>query len=66
MNIAIDYEKYQADSIWDGLKAYVTNTNLPAEKGIENYGQLWNVEKAFRISKTDLRMPNIPSIKKLD
>lgn len=56
MNIAIDYEKYQADSIWDGLKGYVTNTNLPAEKVIENYGQLWNVEKAFRISKTDFRI----------
>ena len=23
---------------------------------IENYGQLWHVEKAFRISKTDLRI----------
>ena len=23
---------------------------------IENYGQLWNIEKAFRISKTDLRI----------
>lgn len=56
MNIAIDYEKYQSDNIWDGLKGYVTNTNLPAEKVIENYSQLWNVEKAFRISKTDLRI----------
>jgi transposase len=56
MNIAIDYEKYQADNIWDGLKGYVANTNLTASKVIENYGQLWNVEKAFRISKTDLRI----------
>ena len=23
---------------------------------MENYGQLWQVEKAFRISKTDLRI----------
>ncbi|MFM6348167.1 MAG: hypothetical protein ACKPFK_23950, partial [Dolichospermum sp.] len=26
VNIAIDYEKYKADSKWDGLKGYVTNT----------------------------------------
>jgi len=56
MNITIDYEKYEADSIWDGLKGYVTNTNLPRNKVIENYGQLWHIEKAFRISKTDLRI----------
>lgn len=54
--IAIDYEKYYADGIWDGLKGYVTNTALPREKVIENYAQLWNIEKAFRISKTDLRI----------
>lgn len=54
--IAIDYEKYYADGIWDGLKGYVTNTALTREKVIENYAQLWNIEKAFRISKTDLRI----------
>lgn len=56
VDIAIDYEKYNADSIWDGLKGYVTNTTLPRNKVIENYSQLWNIEKAFRISKTDLRI----------
>lgn len=56
VNIAIDYEKYDADAIWDGLKGYVTNTGLSREDIIENYCQLWNVEKAFRISKTDLRI----------
>jgi transposase len=54
--IAIDYEKYNADKIWDGLKGYVTNTNLTVDGVIENYGKLWNIEKAFRISKTDLRI----------
>ena len=54
--IAIDYEKYSADKIWDGLKGYVTNTKLTRVKVIENYRQLWNIEKAFRISKTDLRI----------
>lgn len=56
VNIAIDYEKYEADSAWDGLKGYVTNTHLPGKEVIGNYSQLWQVEKAFRISKTDLRI----------
>jgi transposase len=56
VRIGIDYEKYHADKIWDGLKGYVTNTSLTREQVIENYSQLWNIEKAFRISKTDLRI----------
>jgi transposase len=56
VNVAIDYEKFKADSKWDGLKGYVTNTSLSKKKVIENYSQLWQVEKAFRISKTDLRI----------
>ncbi len=56
MNISIDYGKYQTDGIWDGLKGYVTNTSLLRNEVMENYGQLWQVEKAFRISKTDLRI----------
>jgi transposase len=55
-NISIDYEKYQSDAKWDGLKGFITNTKLPKDKVIENYSQLWQVEKAFRISKTDLRI----------
>jgi len=54
--ISIDYEKFENDSVWDGLKGYVTNTTLTKNKVIENYQQLWHVEKAFRISKTDLRI----------
>lgn len=56
VSIAVDYEKYSADTIWDGLKGYVTNTKLNRDKVIENYSQLWTIEKAFRISKTDLRI----------
>jgi len=56
VDISIDYEKYKYDSVWDGLKGYVTNTTLSKNKVIENYQQLWHVEKAFRISKTDLRI----------
>lgn len=56
INISIDYEKYESDCVWDGLKGYITNTHLSRKKIIGNYGQLWQVEKAFRISKTDLRI----------
>ena len=56
VNITIDYEKFEADDVWDGLKGYVTNTKLNKNKAIDHYGQLWHIEKAFRISKTDLRI----------
>lgn len=53
--VTIDYQKFKEDSVWDGLKGYVTNTKLSAKVIIANYGNLWKVEKAFRMSKTDLR-----------
>lgn len=56
IKVTIDYDKYDADSVWDGLKGYVTNTHLSRKDIIGNYSQLWQVEKAFRISKTDLRI----------
>lgn len=59
VNITIDYGKFEADNAWDGLKGYVTNTHLSRKKVIGNYSQLRQVEKAFRISKTDLRIPPI-------
>ena len=56
ISIQIDYEKFNTDSIWDGLKGYITNTRLTNEEVIENYKSLWNIERAFRMSKTDLRI----------
>lgn len=56
ITIIIDYEKYNADSVWDGLKGYITNTKLTKKQVVGNYQQLWHIEKAFRISKTDLRI----------
>lgn len=56
LEIAIDEEKITADSKWDGLKGYITNAELTVEEVVKNYTQLWQVEKAFRISKTDLRV----------
>lgn len=56
VEITIDYNKYQQDNVWDGLKGYVTNTKLTDKEVLENYRHLWNIEKAFRMSKTDLRI----------
>lgn len=54
--ISIDKNKFEADAIWDGLKGYVTNTDLTKDAVIEHYGELWKIEKAFRISKSDLQI----------
>lgn len=56
LKIEIDYQKYENDSKWDGLKGYITNTNLSGDEIIESYNNLWKIEKAFRISKTDLKI----------
>ena len=56
VEISIDNQKYEQDAQWDGLKGYLTNTTLSKEKIINNYGQLWKIEKAFRVSKHDLKL----------
>jgi transposase len=56
VSIEIDYEKYNNDNVWDGLKGYITNTKLDDEQVLDNYKNLWHIEKAFRMSKTDLRI----------
>ena len=54
--IEIDYDKFNSDKSWDGIKGYVTNTKLKDKQVVENYKYLWHIEKAFRMSKTDLRI----------
>ena len=56
VEVEIDEAKVAADGFWDGLKGYVTNTELSGQQVLENYRHLWQIEKAFRISKTDLRI----------
>jgi transposase len=56
ISIEIDYEKFNKDKSWDGLKGYITNTKLRDKQVIEHYKNLWYIEKAFRMSKTDLRI----------
>lgn len=55
VNITIDEQKFNEDTKWDGLKGYLTNTDLPKETIIDYYRQLWQIEKTFRITKTDLK-----------
>jgi transposase len=56
VQVHIDEELVKQDAQWDGLKGYVTNCKLPAYEVIATYRQLWKIERAFRISKTDLRI----------
>ena len=54
--INLDYQKIEEDKKWDGLKGYITNTKLTKRQIIDNYNNLWHIEKAFRMSKTDLKI----------
>jgi transposase len=56
ISITIDKEKLAQDAHWDGLKGYITNAKLNKDQIIENYQHLWHIEKAFRISKSDLKI----------
>jgi transposase len=64
INLKINTEKIKADEKWDGLKGYITNSNLNKTEVLANYRQLWLIEKAFRIAKTDLKIRPIFHFKK--
>ena len=56
VKVSIDEKKFKQDPRWDGLKGYQTNTKLATQEIINNYKKLWKIEKAFRISKHDLKI----------
>jgi transposase len=56
VKIALDMVKFEQDGKWDGLKGYITNTNLDKDEVIENYNNLWKIEKAFRITKNEIKV----------
>jgi transposase len=56
MAVKIDEDKINQDKQWDGLKGYITNTTLSNDEVIENYNHLWQIEKAFRVAKTDIKI----------
>jgi transposase len=56
LKVTIDKDKFEQDAGWDGLKAYLTNAKMSKSDIIDNYSHLWRIEKAFRVSKTDLKI----------
>lgn len=56
VKLTLDKEKFEQDGKWDGLKGYVTNTDLDKDEVIENYNNLWKIEKAFRITKNEIKV----------
>ena len=56
VKVIINQDKINDDEKWDGLKGYITNTDLPAKEVYEQYRSLWVIERAYRITKGTLEM----------
>lgn len=56
VKVTINYDKLETDAKWDGLKGYLTNTDMPVEEVYTAYHNLWHVEKAFRIAKSRIEI----------
>lgn len=56
VKVAIDYARIEEDARWDGLKGYLTNTDIPAKDVYDAYHNLWHVERAFRIAKSKIEI----------
>lgn len=55
-DLELNTENVAKSQLLEGLKGYLTNAlDLTDEEIIEKYSQLWQVEKSFRISKSDLK-----------
>lgn len=54
VKVAINYDRIADDSKWDGLKGYLTNTDIPIQDVYAAYHNLWHVERAFRIAKSKI------------
>jgi transposase len=56
VEVSISQDKINEDEQWDGLKGYLTNTDLPPNVVYEQYNGLWVIERAYRITKGTLEM----------
>src|SRR3989338_2277705 len=55
--IALNEDKIKEDRRWDGLHGVVTNAkNLSNQDILAQYGNLWQVEESFRVTKHDLKV----------
>lgn len=48
--------KIEMEKKWDGIHGIFTNANMTEEEVLAKYKGLWQIEAAFRISKSDLSM----------
>ena len=56
VKVTINQDKIREDEKWDGLKGYLTNTELEAKEVYEQYCGLWVIERAYRVTKGTLEM----------
>ena len=56
VKVIINQQKISEDEQWDGLKGYITNTEISAKEVYEQYNGLWVIEKAFRVTKGTLEI----------
>ena len=55
--IVVNEEKITLDAKWDGLHGIITNVkNIAAQEIYAQYRGLWQVEEAFRVNKSDLKI----------
>ena len=52
----LDTKKIELDAVYDGFKAIATTTDLDVEQLISKYGDLFEVEHAFRTLKSQLEI----------
>jgi len=56
ISVTINNDKITEDAKWDGFKGYITNTELPTATIYKQYSELWQVERAFRVTKGVLEL----------
>jgi transposase len=56
VHVTINKESIKNDEKWDGWKGYITNTNLSCNQVCEQYNGLWEIERAFRVTKGTLEI----------
>ena len=56
VQVVINQDKINEDEKWDGLKGYLTNTDLCAKEVCEQYNGLWVIERAYRVTKGTLEL----------
>lgn len=64
VTLTLDREKIKQDEKWDGLKGFLTNSGMKKEDILENYRHLWQIEKAFRVAKSELKIRPVFHYKK--